>query len=151
VSRRQRPVSIGVPLSRTLGSPAGAGGIEKRVVPSAMHDVLILLVKGVCGGLLVVAFALLSEGLSPKRFAGLFGAAPSVAIAGLSITLIDEGIAPAHRNTVGMIAGGVGMVAYAFAVVPLLRRTGPKRAAATALTAWLAASVTVAVPLLVLT
>lgn len=116
-----------------------------------MHDVLILLIKGVCGGLLVVVFALLSEGLSPKRFAGLFGAAPSVAIAGLSITLIDQGVTAAHRDTVGMIAGGVGMVAYALAVVPLLRRTGAKRAAATALTAWMTAAVAVAVPLLLLT
>ncbi|HLI60032.1 MAG TPA: DUF3147 family protein [Solirubrobacteraceae bacterium] len=113
-----------------------------------MHEILILLVKGVCGGVLVVAFALLSEGLSPKRFAGLFGAAPSVAIAGLSITLIDEGIGPAHRNTIGMIAGGAGMVAYALAVVPLLRRTGPGRAAATALTAWATAAAAVAIPLL---
>lgn len=113
-----------------------------------MHDVLILAVKGVCGGLLVVAFALLSEGLSPKRFAGLFGAAPSVAIAGLSITLIDKGIPEAHKNAIGMIAGGVGMVAYAVGVVPLLRRTGAKRAASTALTVWAAAASAAAIPLL---
>jgi uncharacterized membrane protein (GlpM family) len=112
-----------------------------------VHDVLILLIKGVCGGLLVVAFALLSEGLSPKRFAGLFGAAPSVAITGLSITLVDQGITAAHQDAFGMIAGGVGMVAYALAVVPLLRRTGPKRAAATALSAWVVAAVVVAVSL----
>jgi hypothetical protein len=33
------------------------------------------------GGALVVAFALLSETLKPKRFAGLFSAAPAVALA----------------------------------------------------------------------
>ncbi len=56
-----------------------------------MHDVLVLPLKGLAGGLLVVAFALLSECLSPKRFAGLFRAAPSIAIAGLAIALLDEG------------------------------------------------------------
>jgi uncharacterized membrane protein (GlpM family) len=113
-----------------------------------MHDLLILLIKAICGGLLVVVFALLSEGLSPKRFAGLFGAAPSVAIAGLSITLIDQGTMSAQRDGIGMIAGGAGMIAYALAVVPLLRRTGVKRAAAMALAAWIAAAVAVASPLL---
>lgn len=87
-----------------------------------MHDAIVLVIKGLLGGALVVAFALLSEGLSPKRFAGLFGAAPSVAIAGLSITLVDKGAADAHRSTIGMIAGGVGLIVYAAAVVPALRR-----------------------------
>lgn len=113
-----------------------------------MHDVLILAVKGLAGGCLVVAFALLSEGLSPKRFAGLFSAAPAVAIAGLSITLLDKGSHDAHLNAVGMIAGGVGMACYAAAAVPLLRRLRASRAAAAALVAWAAAAVVVAVPLL---
>lgn len=113
-----------------------------------MHNILTLAAKGLCGGLLVVAFALLSEGLSPKRFAGLFGAAPSVAIAGLSITLIAQGVPDAHKDTIGMIAGGIGMTAYAAAVVPLLRRWGAKRAASGALTAWIAAAIAAAIPLL---
>jgi hypothetical protein len=49
-----------------------------------LSDPVILVIKGVAGGSLVVAFALLSEGLSPKRFAGLFSAAPAVALAGLT-------------------------------------------------------------------
>ncbi|MGN6867121.1 MAG: hypothetical protein ACTHMY_01835 [Solirubrobacteraceae bacterium] len=43
-----------------------------------MHDVEILAIKGLAGGAVVVAFALLSQGLEPKRFAGLFSAAPPV-------------------------------------------------------------------------
>jgi hypothetical protein len=61
----------------------------------------------------VVAFALLSAGLSPKRFAGLFSAAPAVALAGLTIVVLDKGSHDAHENAAGMIAGGAGMVAYA--------------------------------------
>lgn len=114
-----------------------------------MHDVLIVLAKGLAGGLLVVAFALLSEGLSPKRFAGLFSAAPAVALASLTITVLDKGAHDAHESAVGMIAGSVGMVAYAAAVVQLLRRTRALRAAATSLGVWMLIAAIVELPLLV--
>jgi Protein of unknown function (DUF3147) len=113
-----------------------------------VHDVLILLAKGLAGGLLVVAFAVLCEGLSPKRFAGLFSAAPAVALAGLTITILDKGAHDAHESAAGMIAGGAGMVAYAFTVVPLLRRTRAITAAGAALGAWLGVAVVVALPLM---
>lgn len=113
-----------------------------------MHDVLILAVKGLAGGSLVVAFALLSQGLSPKRFAGLFSAAPAVAIAGLTVTLLDTGRHDVHESTVGMIAGGFGMAAYAVAVIPLLRRMRASRAAAAALLPWAAVAGAVALPLM---
>lgn len=113
-----------------------------------MHDVAILALKGLAGGSLVVGFALLSEGLGPKRFAGLFSAAPAVAIASLTIVLLDKGSAEAHRNAVGMIAGAAGMIAYAATTIPLLRRLRAGRAAAAALGAWAGVAAVVAVPLL---
>ncbi len=113
-----------------------------------MHEVLILVVKGLAGGGLVVAFALLSEGLSPQRFAGLFSAAPAVALAGLTIVLLDKGAHSAHENAAGMVAGSAGMVAYAAATIPLLRRLPASRAAAIGLGAWSAAAAVVALPLL---
>ncbi len=97
---------------------------------------LILLLKGAAGGALVVAFAILSQGLKPKRFAGLFSAAPAVALVGLTIALLDKGAHDAHEGAVGMIAGSAGMVAYAAAVIPLLRRMGGASAAIAALGAW---------------
>jgi hypothetical protein len=114
-----------------------------------VHDVLIIAIKGLVGGGLVVAFALLSEGLSPKRFAGLFSAAPAVAIAGLTVVVIGESTHKAHENAIGMIAGSVGMVAYATAAVPLLRRKRAGLAAGLALAAWTAAAALAAVPVLV--
>ena len=42
-----------------------------------MHDVVVLAIKGLAGGTLVVVFALLSQSLDPKRFAGLLSAAPA--------------------------------------------------------------------------
>jgi uncharacterized membrane protein (GlpM family) len=113
-----------------------------------VRDLVILLAKGAAGGLLVVAFALLSEGLSPKRFAGLFSAAPAVALAGLTISVLDKGAHDAHESAAGMIAGAAGMMAYAAAVVPLLRRTQALKAAALSLGAWVAVAALVALPLL---
>jgi uncharacterized membrane protein (GlpM family) len=113
-----------------------------------MHEVLILAVKGLAGGCLVVAFALLSEGLAPKRFAGLFGAAPAVALAGLVIVLLDKGAHDAHQDSVGMLAGCAGMIVYAAATVPLLRRMRASRAASLGLVAWVVPAAVVAVPVL---
>lgn len=96
----------------------------------------------------MVVFALLSEGLKPKRFAGLFGAAPAVALAGLTIVVLDKGAHDAHKNVLGMVAGSVGMVAYAAAVVPLLRRLRASRAAILGLGVWAVVAAAVAVPVL---
>lgn len=84
-----------------------------------MHDLLLLAIKAVAGGALVVAFTLLGEALSPKRFAGLFGAAPAVALAGLTILLLDKRAHEASAAATGMIAGSVGMIAYALLAFPL--------------------------------
>lgn len=113
-----------------------------------MHEVLTLAIKGLAGGTLVVALALLSETLSPKRFAGLFSAAPAVAIAGLAVVLLDKGHHDAHQNAAGMIAGAAGMIAYALAVIPLLRRRSAGTAALLALGAWLAVAALAAIPVL---
>ncbi|MGI8572935.1 MAG: DUF3147 family protein [Solirubrobacteraceae bacterium] len=112
------------------------------------HDVLILAVKGLAGGTLVTAFALLSQGLSPKRFAGLFSAAPAVAIVGLTIALLDKGAHEAHQSAVGMLAGAAGMIAYAALAVSLLKRLRASRAALVSLTAWFVVAAVVAVPVL---
>jgi hypothetical protein len=109
---------------------------------------LILALKGLAGGSLVTAFALVSEGFAPKRFAGLFSAAPAVAIASLVIVLLDKGAHDAHKNSVGMLAGAAGMSAYAAAAVPLLRRIPAGRSALVALVAWFGVAGAVAVPVL---
>jgi uncharacterized membrane protein (GlpM family) len=113
-----------------------------------MHDVVVLAIKGLAGGTLVVAFALLSQGLEPKRFAGLFSAAPAVALAGLAVTLLDKGAHDAHQSSVGMIAGATGMAVYAAAVIPLLRRMRPGVASVATIGVWSAAAAVVAIPLL---
>ena len=45
----------------------------------------------VVGGLVASLFATLGDVLKPKSFAGLFGAAPSIALATLGLTVVADG------------------------------------------------------------
>ncbi len=74
------------------------------------------------GGVLVTAFAMLADVLRPKSFAGLFGAAPSVALATLTLTIAHEGRRYAALEARSMILGAVGFLAYAAIVSWVLRR-----------------------------
>jgi hypothetical protein len=66
----------------------------------------------------------------------------------LTIALLDKGGHAARENATGMLAGSAGMIAYAAAAVPLLRRMRASYAAAAALGAWVAVAAIVAVPVL---
>lgn len=81
----------------------------------------ILLRFGV-GGVLVSAFALLGDLLKPKSFAGLFGAAPSVALATLALTVTKDGKAYASVEVRSMILGAVAFIISAWVVGRLLMR-----------------------------
>ena len=50
-----------------------------------MHEILI---RFLIGGVVVSVFAVIGDILKPKSFAGLFGAAPSVALATLGLTIV---------------------------------------------------------------
>jgi uncharacterized membrane protein (GlpM family) len=72
-----------------------------------------ILFRVIMGGTVVSAFALLGELLKPKSFAGLFGAAPSVALATLALTITKEGKAYASIEARSMILGAVAFIIYA--------------------------------------
>jgi hypothetical protein len=89
-----------------------------------MQEVGILALRGLAGGSLVVLFALVSELLKPKAFAGLFAAAPSVAVASLALTVIPDGASQARGASIGMVVGAVGLAAccvVAVGAIPHLR------------------------------
>ena len=65
-----------------------------------------ILVRFVVGGLVVSAFAIIGDLLKPKSFAGLFGAAPSVALATLSLTVATEGGAYAQKANMYSVVRG---------------------------------------------
>ncbi len=101
-----------------------------------MHDAVVIVVKALAGGTFVTLFALLGEGLRPKWFAGLFGAAPAIAIAGLIVTVVDKGPRAASATALGMAFGSAGFVCFALAERPLLARLGAIRASLVSLAAW---------------
>jgi len=76
----------------------------------------------IAGGIAVSAFAALGDALRPKSFAGLFGAAPSIALATLVITLSKEGASYAAIEGRSMIVGAVALAAYSWVVCLLLKR-----------------------------
>jgi uncharacterized membrane protein (GlpM family) len=92
------------------------------------------------GGLVVSAFAVLGDVLRPKSFAGLFGAAPSVALATLAIALSQHGASYAATQGQTMMWGAVALFAYSLVVCQLLMRLRWNALPATlaALIVWLA-------------
>ncbi|WP_407175144.1 hypothetical protein [Bradyrhizobium sp. STM 3562] len=74
------------------------------------------------GGAVVSAFAVLGDMLRPKSFAGLFGAAPSIALATLALAFWKEGAGYAAIEGRSMALGAVALATYSFAVCQLLMR-----------------------------
>ncbi len=75
-----------------------------------------ILVRFLVGGAVVSAFAIIGDLLKPKSFAGLFGAAPSVALATLGLTVATEGASYAATEAHSMMAGAIALTAYACCV-----------------------------------
>ena len=81
-----------------------------------------ILVRFLVGGAVVSAFAAVGDMLKPKSFAGLFGAAPSVALATLGLTLFAEGGPYTAIEGRSMIAGAAALFAYASVVSWIMMR-----------------------------
>src|SRR5438874_9994485 len=75
-----------------------------------------ILLRFLIGGAVVSAFALLGDLFKPKSFAGLFGSAPSVALATLSLTLSAEGARYVATEARSMEAGAIAFFIYASVV-----------------------------------
>lgn len=90
-----------------------------------------LLLRFLIGGTVVAAFSFLGCLFSPKSFAGLFGAAPSVALATLALTVSKDGKHYAAVEAHSMIGGAIAFLLYASLVSAMLMR---KKSSATKLT-----------------
>ena len=100
------------------------------------------LLRFLIGGIVVSAFASLSDILGPKSFAGLFGAAPSIALATLALTVMHSGKAYAAVEARSMVLGAAAFCVYAGLCSHMLMR-GRRSALATTMMlmpAWFAAS-----------
>src|SRR5437660_2235080 len=81
-----------------------------------------ILLRFLIGGAVVSAFALLGDLFKPKSFAGLFGAAPSVALATLGLTVATEGASYAATESRSMMAGAIAFMVYASCVSWVMMR-----------------------------
>ena len=81
-----------------------------------------MIFRFVVGGTAVCFFSALGDILKPKSFAGLLGAAPSVALATLSLTLLADGKNYAQIEARSMVLGGFAFFVYAAFVAWLLVR-----------------------------
>jgi Protein of unknown function (DUF3147) len=81
-----------------------------------------ILIRFLVGGVVVSVFALIGDVLKPKSFAGLFGAAPSVALATLGLTVATKGAPYAAMEARSMIAGAIAFFVFASLVSWVLMR-----------------------------
>lgn len=101
-----------------------------------------LLTRFLIGGVIVSFFAVLAEMFRPKSFAGLFGAAPSIALATVGLTIAQHGREYAAVEARSMIFGAIAFFCYACAVMWILKRYKPAALTATValMPVWFAAS-----------
>ncbi len=101
-------------------------GIKKRGAVAqtrkVRHAMSQFFIRFLVGGTVVSLFALIGDLLKPKSFAGLFGAAPSVALATLSLTVASQGAPYAALEARSMIIGAVAFFIYASLVSWVLMR-----------------------------
>lgn len=103
---------------------------------------LELLFRFLVGGLFVSLFAALSDLFQPQSFAGLFGAAPSIALATLGLAIFREGPGYAATEAHSMIPGAIAFFLYAACASWLMMRRHVRAVVASsiALIMWAAAA-----------
>jgi hypothetical protein len=110
---RASSVSPAISAHRRATSAAGLHG--------SAH-VTDLLVRFVLGGAVVSAFAAIGELFEPKTFAGLFGAAPSVAVATLALTYAKHGPDATAISAWWMLVASAALLLYGSCCVWICRR-----------------------------
>jgi uncharacterized membrane protein (GlpM family) len=90
-----------------------------KVAGLAMTEYIL---RFIAGGAIVSIFAILGDMLRPKSFAGLLGAAPSVALATLGIAVVQHGPHYAAATSWTMIYGAIALACYSVVVCHLLMR-----------------------------
>jgi Protein of unknown function (DUF3147) len=81
-----------------------------------------LIFRFVVGGLIVSAFASFGDVVKPKSFAGLFAAAPSVALATIGLTIVTYGKVYAAAEGRSMMAGAIALFLYATVAMQLIMK-----------------------------
>jgi hypothetical protein len=79
------------------------------------------IIRFLAGGIVVLLFSLLGEVWKPKTFAGIFSAAPSVALVALTLAYLKHGSGYVRLEASAMIIGSVAMFAYCSTCVVVTR------------------------------
>ena len=131
------------PQDHSQGAAAAQGSRlwDRRAAVETLEEseMTEYLVRFLVGGAVVSAFAMLGDILRPKSFAGLFGAAPSVALATLGIAVYGHGAGYAALQSQTMVAGAIALAVYSVVVCHLLVRVRLRALPATllSLVVWL--------------
>ena len=80
------------------------------------------IIRFVAGGIAVSAFSALGDVFRPKSFAGLFAAAPSIAIATLLIAFSKHGADYAALEGRSMMIGAVALAVFSWMSCQLMKR-----------------------------
>ena len=103
----------------------------------------MLALKGVIGGTMVIAFALVGEVVRPRELAGVTSAAPSVALAGLAVTVATTGTVAAFNVALGMVAGAVALLLWCLVGTEAVKRLGAMRGSLATTVVWFVAALTI--------
>ena len=92
-----------------------------------MHgNALDLLARFLIGGTVVILFSIIGDVFKPKSLGGIFAAAPTIALASISLTAHQRGAAYVSLEARSMIAGALAFFVYACAVSFILMRFRPR-------------------------
>ena len=127
----------------TLRAPNDRASCRQAFQLIWLGQAMDYVIRFLAGGVLVSLFAVAGDILRPKSFAGLFGAAPSVALATLTLAFWTHGGGYVSTEGRSMIIGAVALAAYSFLVCQLLMHLRYSSLAATAVAtvAWLVIAV----------
>ena len=102
-----------------------------------------LVARFLLGGALVSLFAVVGDLFEPKTFAGLFGAAPSVALATLALSIHAHGTRYGALEARSMVIGAAALCVYAATISRRLHRSRGRVAltVVAALCVWFAVAV----------
>ena len=98
-----------------------ATGVSRQIKPKVFLGMDVVF-RFIVGGLIVSLFAAFGDVLKPRSFAGLFAAAPSVALATLGLAIMTSGKMYAVAESRSMVAGAVALFLYASATIGLIMK-----------------------------
>jgi len=85
-----------------------------------------LIARFLIGGSVVILFSILGDVFKPKSLGGIFAAAPTIALASISLTAHQQGNAYVSLEARSMIAGALAFFLYACVVSFILMRDRPR-------------------------